>query len=331
MVQINVGRTIKDTDESGAKYAFVIADTVKLMSSNISRNDEILIPVSVRDNHATFWEYGGRCQNIGSSIGTIITNNNDKLLDAILFNKLNRTPNGKQSLMPLRSGYRLYVGKISFSGNALAPKIRIVRLTFYGIETKSSTEKVTYGKFVVDEIFTEYKNIKGCFPAERLVEKLFSKDVLKPYFANGWSISNILRVSDKDYIREQYTRLMNLETPVETIMIADQFLDAVENSIVAMDNQKLSAVFQCIDFESGIMVIKPLSNIVLSDIMNTIGDATADKTFTIPIENMATCYNTNILFNSPDIAMLEKALQFDEKYAIYTKNRTFSCIRGYRG
>ena len=331
MAQLIVARTIGDVTKNGEKYDFVAPDMLKMMNIHIGRGDEVLIPVSTRENQIAFWESGGRNQNFVSSIGIIIASNNDELLDAILFNKLNKTPNGKQALVSLKPGYRLYAGKISVRLNALAPNIKIIRLIFSGIDEKISNDKVVYGRFVADELFTDYKSVKGCFPAERLVDKLFSKDVIKPFFANGWSISNIARMRNKDQLKEAYIKIMNLETPDEHIPLADQFLDAVENHIIKMDNKKLSAVFQCINFETGMMTIKPLSGMLLSDIVGTIDNTVVDKSFTISLEDMTSCYNTNILFNSMDIMLLEKAFEHDDRYAIATGPRIWSCIRGYRG
>jgi hypothetical protein len=327
--QINVGRTINDTEGTN-KFEFVVPDMLKMMTTPVRCGDEFMIPVSIRDNRATIWEIGGRNENIVSSIGTIITNERDQLLDAILFNKLNIRPNGKQALVALKSGYHLYAGRISVRKNELAPKIKIIRFIYSGIDKALSNDKCIYGRFVVDALFTDYGSI-DTFPAKRLVEKLYTKDVIKPYFVNGWSISNISRIKDRDQLKNEYARILAIETPVKKFIEANEFLDSVEDAIVLLKNQNLSAVFQHMDFETGTLVMKPLIDMALSDIPGTIEKANATQAFSIPILNMAKCYNQSIMFGSNDIPMLEVTLGHDEKYAISTKSRTFSCLRGYRG
>ena len=331
MARINVGRMVEDTDKAGVKFQFVIPDMLKMMNININVGDEIIIPVSIRDKQATFWESGGRNPKFASAIGTTIASGSDQLLDAVLFNKLNKTPNGKQALIALKPGYHLYVGKIKERVNALAPEIKIIKLSFDGIDQIDSDEKTKYGRFVVDETMFDYGQIKDCFPAARLLDKLFSKNVSKPFFANGWSISNIAKIKERDRLKDSYVKLMQTTPPISVIHDPNQFLDAVENKIIELDNKKLSAVFQCIDFEAGIISIKPLQEIELSNIVDTVDKSVVVSEFVIPIINMISCYNTNLLLNSVDLPMLEKALEYDDKFTIYTKPRTWCCIRGYRG
>lgn len=331
MTQIMVGRTITDKDLQDKEYKFVVPDMMKLMNTPVRAGDEIIIPVSMRDNEISFWESGGRNPNTVASVGTIIANSNDQLLDAILFNKLNKIPNGKQALIGIKPGYHIYAGKISVRHNPLDPKIKIILLTYEGVSREHSNETTTFGIFTVKELFTDYNSIRGRFPAERLVDKLFAKNVVKPYFANGWSISNIAGIKQREALRDAYLQLMNIDTNVKNGMHPNKYLDAIEDAIVSMNNQKLSAAFQLIDFETGMMSIKPLSGIGLSDILGTISEAIVTETFSISLSDMTGCYNQNLMFNSSDIGMLEKALMYDEKYAINLGDRKYGICRGFRG
>ncbi len=332
MTQISAGRVIKDVDlATGKKYEFVTPDMRKLMGTPVRRNDEILIPVNIRGDAATFWEVGGRNSNAMPSIGTIIAGESDQLLDAIIFNKLNKTPSSKQALIGLVPGYRLYAGKVSTRDNVLAPKIKIIRMIYDGINDKGGNSKYSYGKFIVDQLFTDYNSLSGCFPAQRLVNKMFSKNVVRPFYANGWSITNITGIRNKEKLHDNYIRLIDSGTDERSWAHADQFLDAVEDSIVAMNNERLSAVLQCIDFEKGVVTMKPLIGMDLPNITGTIGSTTSDETFTTPIVDMLECYNSNIMFETTDIKLLELAMMHDDQYAVSIGHRKYCICRGWRG
>lgn len=332
MAQLNFGRTFKDKNKSGADYEFVIPDMVGLLNApHIGIKDEIMLPMNIRDNQITFWELGGRNTQYVSSIGTVIADQHDQLPDAIIFSKLNKVPNGKQALVAMKPGYNLYAGKISVRHNELAPKIKIIKLTYSGVDSEISTSDVTFGKFTVSGIFTDYSSAAAHFPCERLIKKLFSKDVVKPYFANGWSISNIENNSDKPEMVKLFSSLMENNSEVTRIDDADIFIDTVEDVIVRLSNKKLSAVFQCIDFKSGMVYVKPMKNVSLLDMINTINLADKLETYAISISDMMSCYNKSILFNSNDIRMLEMAMTYDDKHAINLGNRVFATMRGYKG
>ena len=334
MTQLTVGRTINDVDEKGVPYKFMIPDLVKLMNTAVSVGDELLIPVNIRDNDVTFWESGGRNLNFSSSIGTVIASDDDSLLDAILFNKLNKTPNGKHALVVLKNGYRLYAGRINIKKNLLAPKIKILRLVYVGCESdpkQGDNTNTTFGKFVLDAIFSDYEGIDNCIPAQRLVNKLFSHDVVKPYFANGWSVSNISNVKDKMLLTATYNRLINSDIPEVDHVIVDSFLDDIENELVSMNNTKLSAVFQWIDFNRAKVGIIPLLGVELSDIEHSIGYAFGKNKYTIDTPTLMAGYNPNMLFGSDDIGMLKMAMKYDSKLSVNLGNNVFGILRGFRG
>lgn len=327
---MKVGRVINDVVD-GKDCKFVIPDMPKLMSSDQHVGDEILIPINVKDDQVRIWEFGGRNTKFVSSIGSVITSNHDKLLNAILFNKLNKKPNGKQALVIVKPGYFLYIGKISIKKNILAPKIKVLKLEFIDIDHNASTEDTKFGKFVVNRIFTDYTSLSESVPANRLIAKLFKKNVVKPYYANGWSTSSITRIKDKDALKVSYINFLDNMPKATTFTNADEFLDTVEDTIVAMDNHHLSAAFQWIDFDKGIVGIAPLKDISLSAIDDTIGNASTTTAFTISISDMLKCYNSNILFEASQEDMLKMAMMYDEEYSINVRDQIFGILRGFRG
>jgi hypothetical protein len=334
MEQLIVGRIINDQNEKGEKYEFIIPDMVKLMNSQVTVGTEVLIPMTMRDNTPSFWESGGKNPNFASTIGTVIASANDELLDAILFNKLNKTVNSKQALMPLRQGYRLYVGKVNVRKNSLAPKIKVFRLVYTEIDQAHSDNNTSYGKFVLDEVFTSYSDLKGIVPGERLIDKLFTKDVNKPFFANGWSTSNINGIKDQNALYEAYLRIMSIKCETSHhYPTASDFLDAIENTLVRINNPKLSAAFQWIDFNTGIVGLKPLLNVELSNIAGTIGNADIFEhmAYTTVIPALLGGYNPNILFGSNDPEMLKLSLKYDDKYSIAISDDIYCILRGFRG
>jgi len=331
MAQIKIDRTIKDINKDGSHYEFVIPDLTKMMRTDSCPGDEFIIPIHIRDNQATFWELGGKNDHFATSIGTIIANNRDKLLNAVLFNKFNKRPSSKQAMVAIRPGYRIYVGRINTRQSTLAPKIKMFQLVYAGIDDDNTTPTTTYGRFTVNNIFTQYKDINNCFPARRLVHKLCMKDVRHPYFANGWTTSNISKVKEKRNLLESYIRLLDMKICMHNGTSADEFLDEIEDHIAEKNNKHLSAVLQLINFETGMVILTPLSNMRLSNIGDTINNASATDSFKIPISEMLSCYNNNILFNSTDIPMLEVAMEYDDKFSIEIAKRAFCILRGYRG
>jgi hypothetical protein len=333
MARIDARRVFSDSDKDNKKSA--VPDIIKILNVNAAVGDEIIMPVNLRGGDAVFWEFGGRNKSVAASIGTIISGYNDNILNATLFNKTNRKPNGRHAMIKIKPDYHLYVGRINVKRGVLAPTIRIIRMTYNGVDEITTPEpqgKHVFGKFTVTDIYTEYSAIQGCIPAERLVDKLFASNVMRPFFANGWSITNISRKpSDRESITASYNRILQDESPVEIHTHANQFIDAVENCLVEINNPNLSSVLQYINFNTGQLSIKPLRNLYLGDIEKTINDAKVEKTFSIPIENMKDCYNPALLFHAEDIPMLEMALANEDRYVVKTGEREYIILRAWRG
>jgi len=332
MSKVILSRIISDNKDPNITFA--IPDMVELMRMHATPGDEVYIPVNVRKGEITFWESGGRNDKFVSSLGTVIASSNDSILDAILFNKLNKEPNGKHALIALKKGYHIYAGKISVRHNTLAPKIKIFRLIYTDIDQELSDDPEysgTYGKFIIDELFRTVGETNNCPPASRLVTKLFTKNVCHPYYANGWSASDISNISNKAGLVDAYMKIMRDDTEAVEMSIGDDFLDTVEETIVNLNNKRLSAAFQYIDFNTGIMSIRPLTNIKLSDIIGTIHDAKVAGNFSIKLEDMKDAYNDELLFSSDDLSNLRMALKHDDAYSIELVDGIFCILRGYRG
>lgn len=332
MSKMIVSRVIENKNKSNGKFA--VPNLIKLMKMFVNVNDEIILPISYRKNEHCFWESGGRDDRYESSIGTVIASNEDGLLDAILFNKINKGRNSKQALICLNKGCHLYVGRLNIRRKAIVPDIKIFRLVYTGTDDELSEETdydVTYGRFVVDEIFTSYSDTEGCVPCERLIEKLITKDVTRAYYVNGWSTTDISSINDKGILHDAYMRLLSDDTDAENSVTGNDFLDSVEEYLVRLDNKKLSATFQWIDFNSNIMGIKPLKDVELSNLLATIGNAKVHSSFTVPLDVMVNSYNSRLLFDSDDIATIRFSLKHDDKYSFEVSENVFCLLRGFRG
>ncbi len=331
MEQIIAAHTINDAD--GENESFAIPDLIKLMSSSVKPGYEVFIPVSYRAEKVSFWESGGRTERHALSIGNIITGPNDKLLDALLFNKIKRTPNGKHALVNLRPGHCMYVGKIRIRENSVTPKIKIIKLQYTGLEESMNSGKIYFGRFVVIAHYTSYGEIQGCVPAERLINKLYTNNVTKPYFANGWSISNTVNTEGEDriHLRDNCERIAQTPIEIQHHALADVMLDTLEEAIVKLENKNLSATLQIIDFNKGIIEFRPLKNLKLSDVIGTIDDAEPVSAYSVSFDSAKDCYNQSILFNSPDIPSIELGMKYDNKFALALGDRRYAVLRGWRG
>lgn len=335
MLTVIAGRTIVDTSNPSGPCEFTIPDMVKLINSSVTKGDEALIPVSLKNGTINFWESGGRNPKGFVSTANLIATENDTIPEAILFNKLNKNPNGKHALISLRPGYRLYIGKIHMR-NSLSPKVKVLRLVFQELSSDTD-DQVPYGRFVVDQVFSSYQDMYDNKPATRLLSKLFTDKVVRPYFANGWSVSNIssLTVSVRELLRQAYIRLASHPAEIKHFTVADDFLDNVEDTIVSLNNPRLSAALQTIDFNTGTMTIRPLSGIELSNISGTIDKSDVVASFAISLKDLENCYNPNILFSNTDFDMLEMALERDHtnthEFVTELGSRVFGILRGFRG
>lgn len=333
-------KIIRDMDSGDDCSKYVVYDMIKLINTPVTRGDVVLIPTNLRKDTINFWEAGGRNPNVFISTANLIATEHDTIPDAILFNKLNKNPNGKHALVSIFPGYRLYVGRIHVR-NMLAPKIKIIRLIYrninndYGDKTVSNCDSVTYGEFVVDDIFTSYHEISDCKPAARLLAKLFNTKVMRPYFANGWSVSNIRGIGDHEKLKQEYIRLSGELIDIEHFTIAEDFIDKIEDTIVEMNNPKLSSALQVLDFNSGLVTMRPLKGLSLSDISDTMQTATSAGGFSIFIDDLIQGFNPKLLFNNTDKDILEVALSHDishgGEFAINLGHRVFGVLRGFKG
>lgn len=315
------------------KKPFVYTDYFEFLNSSVAIGDTILIPLNVKDDNVSIWESGGRKKESSFSMATVIAGQDDNLLNAVLFNKLNRAPNIKQAMIVIKPGYHVYVGKMSIKHNILAPRIKIIRLVFNGI-CESPDEEInnltTVGRFEIEDIYTDYQSFNGNIAAERLLCKLYAYDVIRPFYANGWNISKRPNVKDQDKLINVFNELI---TPDKIIKEndANKFIDAVENQLAQMHNKKLSSALQLVDFENSIMTIAPLKNLDMKDVVGTIGESQSDVAFSIDLDRMLNCYNPNIIFESTELGMLEATFYNDTQYAINVGPRKYMFLRAWRG
>lgn len=339
-MQADVSRiinAIRITTDEKTQNQFAIPDIIKLTNSNLSVGDKVIIPLNRKYDNFTIWETGGKRADSHISNAVIVAGPSDQLLNAILFNKLNRKPNGKHAVMVIKPGYALYVGKIVIKKSILAPTFHIIKLVFNEVDEDLSMNTydgiTNLGYFTVMEIFNDYGSIIGNVPAERLVAKLFTDNVMRPFYANGWSISETssTRNNNQDIIVKNYKRINDISTEIIEEHNADKYLDIVEEHIATSNNSKLSSVLQIIDFEKNIMEIKTLVDLDMKNINESMNNAVVDKTFKTKLDGMLNCYNKNILFNSDNLSNLEISLSYDSKYGIRVDDRKYVLLRAWRG
>jgi hypothetical protein len=245
---------------------------------------------------------------------------------------MKKRPNGKQALVGLKPGYQIYVGKITFKVGELAPAVKIVVLTYGDIDaeqTENSIHNAKYGCFTVNRIYTQYGEFYDCIPAQRIVEKLYAKNVLKPYYANGWSTFSI--VNNRDAVENGCRQIVSQIGKIETFNNANKFLDTVENAIIKQENKHLSSAIQVVDFAKMTTTFSTINNLELKDIVNSIGLVRIENTYSIDLNDIVGCYNPNVIFNSTDMKMLEMAMTHDEERIINLGDKRFAIIRSWRG
>ncbi len=332
-------KRITDKNEKDEEYTFITPNLVMLLSSQMFVDDEILLPVYIRNGGVTMWEMGGKNPKYESSIGTVLSGPNDKLLDAVLFNKAYKVANNKQALMEIKDGYHLYACRVK-SRSSLNPTIKMFKLTFIGIaaeESKSIAEfnngTVQYGRFVISAIYTKYSDFKDSSPACRLIDKLFTVNVMKAYYANGWSASNISGIRNSpDIIEAVKTLVTESAESFQFIEKSDDFLDTIENAITKDNNsRKLSSAIQWFDFTNDTLGIIVVSGLNLSNLDNSIISSKLVKSYTTKISTMLGAYNKELIFFNTDADTLQIALHHDNKYNIPISDNRFCVIRGFRG
>lgn len=327
---------------NGEKKVLVNPDFYKMFNQRVEKGDIVIVPLIKRDNELAIWECGGRRRKTNnskvatSSFATLVASDKDFILNAIIFDKFGRRPNNRHALINIREGYHLYTGKMSIKKGALAPSITIFKMVYRGDDASynenfEQSEKYYLGKFEVVEIFTEYTAIEGLIPAERLVSKLYTYDVVRPFYANGWNISNQPLVPENvQPIQNNIQRLISIEDePLENN--PNKYIDKVEDEIVSLGNKKLSAVFHYINFEEEIMRIIILKGLDMKDVKGTIDTTEAHKSFKIGLNEIQGCYNHNIIFRSNDMKMLEVTLNHDDDYSTKIGPREHIMLRAWRG
>lgn len=326
----------------GEKRTVINPDFFRMFNQRIEIGQRIVVPLIRRKNEVALWETGGRrriaknSKTTTSSFATIIASDKDSILNAIIFDKYDKKPNNRQALMNIREGYNVYTGKMSIKRGSLAPFITIFRLVYLGDDASYNenfefSDRYYLGLFEVADIFTGYERIAGNIPAERLVTKLYTYDVIKPFYANGWNISNQPCLPENvDPIKNNIQRLLDIpDQPDEKN--ANKFIDNVENSIVSLRNEKLSAVLHYINFETSMMRIVVLKDLDMKNIKDSIDSAEPYQAFKISLNDIKNCYNQHIIFRSDDMPMLEVTLNHDDNYSMKIGTREHVILRAWRG
>ncbi len=328
------------TDVKNKKeYSFMIPDMIKLMNDYGASGDTVYIPVNLRKGKPVFWEMGGRIPKFDRSYGTIVCDDKGKILDAIIINKLKKKPNSKQALMMLKNGYNVYVGRLSNLNAALSSKIKVFKLVYRGIEgdvsdglKKLVTNSTKFGIFEIKEVMLSYADIESNLPAKRLVEKLFTVDVKKPYFSNGWSCTNVRSL--KDVIQKKCIEVIHdiSKRGDDYILAGDVYIDILENLIVEnSDVGKRSSVFQIFDFNNDTLTSVVLKGLDLNNITNTINKVELGESIMIELHNLKGCYNQHMLFENDDMDSLRLSMTMPNDFSVDLGEKVFGVIRAYKG
>ena len=331
----NIYETTLTNNRKGKKNTFIIPNLRNLMHQHLFKGSQVILPLIKKKDKLSFYESGGRTPKHRSSIATVVAGSNNALPKAMMFNKLARKPNSNQALVVLKQGYSIYVGRISSRNNPLAANVKMFKLVYIGpVDSKDTDNRTHYGEFTVAEIFSGCSEIKDNVPAERLLLKLFTDDVIKPYYVNGWSCTD-LTILDIESIKKRITDIWdNVEhIDTETYTEGDKFIDTVENCIVERISEpnRLSASIQFFDFKLGKMYMVPMRNLRLDNISNTISSSKAVQAHCIKMESMLKCYNNELMFTNQDIMSLQMAMSCDSTCTIEVSDSVFAVIRAYRG
>lgn len=315
---------------------FLLPDLVKLVNHKfLVPGETITMPLYKKKKVVCFFEMGGRNPEYNSSIATIVANKDGSIPTALLFNKKNKEEtNGRHAYVAMKPGISVYVGRVSTKSNPLAPTIRVVKLSF--IKELDTSGDVIICSFNVDEIYTTYDEVKDIVPITRLLKKLFTDYVTRPFYANGWTISDLSRISTTaqyqkimDVMSDFYAKTLDTK-PIES---ADEYLDLLEQHIVDnSDADRLSGVIQIMDFKRMIMTMIPVLDITLTDIGKSISKCKMTNSFSVDIgEFIASTYNPSVSFDAKTADSLLVGLLYDKRYTLKLDDSIFGMIRAYRG
>lgn len=321
--------------EAGDNSEFSIPNLVKLLGSDrVEEGTIIRLPLHRKKKMLSFYEMGGRNPEFKSSIATVVTGKDDSLPNAILFNKINCTRNGRQTFIKMGIGCSIYAGRVSTRDNPLAPTIRIIKLAFHeALTEEAASHGVINCTFKVEKIYTKYSEVTGNVPASRLVKKLFTDYVTRPFYVNGWSSSDLSKFNSYGDILTTMRRFYDVAKTTPPTENAEDFLDDVEQEIVDhSDKMRLSGVIQLFDFNSMLMYLIPARDLHLKRITKTILNCTPSSVFCVDILTfISDSYNKELVFDNQDFDGLSLAINFDKTYVLKVSNNVFGLIRAYRG
>ena len=302
----------------------IFPDFRKLMSDYHDVGEKISIPVNAKDGRLAMWEMGGRHPHAKVSISTLITTDRLTVPKVIVMNKRNKTPNGRQALIEFKVGYRLLVGKLRV-GNTLKAiaKFKILQLKFVGYTPIEGRTDLVMGQFVLEKLVVEYDD-SITVPMEYLIRKMYTCDVTRPFYVDGWSVSTIN--ADLSW----YSEAVNLSSVVNATD-HDNLRDLVEQYISEQNNQYLSTVLQVFDLNANMMSFTPLEKFKLSNIQESLKTITVEKTFVCKLD--AFCEVSNMLtFECDTINALKLYFNLELGKKIHkVGDNIYVCIRGWKG
>jgi hypothetical protein len=297
----------------------IFPDKTALMREHLNVNDVVCLPVNIRSNKTAFWEEGGRHPDYAVAVGSVISTPDYGMPNAILFNKKNRKPNGRQALIPLPLNHLLFMGKVFVGRNSISVKVFELRLSSF---EEIPDKPFVMGDFIVQEVYTTLSGMPA--PAEQLVNKLFNKSVLRTYYANGWMVSDVMK--HVDTMKKLY------ELPTDSVIEysdGDKFVAGIENDVCSLLNKGLSPVIQLFDFKQGIMTMSAVKNMSMTDYVIT-DDTCIGKVHKVPISAVIGSMNKSICLHSDDPRILEMVIASSSN-AIEVDPGTFIMMRGYKG
>jgi len=324
MVSDSVGKEVGT--EGTVQKKLIFPDLSRLMSTHQTVGSYIELPVNEREGKAAFWERGGKDPKFNSAIGTVIAGANGRLMPIITVNKKDRKPNGNQALMPLVKDGKLYVGKLQTRPNDIRPKIKVFELT-YEDHIASDVPGIAYGRFKLTAVFSSYGDMDNNIPAKLLVDKLFTKNVVRPFYGQGWSLSDISEI-EMDWA----VLIAKGITYPEPEELVEKAVNSIEEYLTSLANTGLSSAVQVFNLNTGISTVIPLSGLSLGDIAGSVDKITTGTPVAARTKDLIGFYNRALSLDVDSEKTLELVVSRDDgKYTRKIGPGLYVCLRGWKG
>lgn len=228
--------------------------------------DKVILPIErSRRGFACMWESGCRYLSSMKSThsrpyGVVIADRNDMMLDAIGYNRIHRGLKFIQALVPLPVNSSVYFGSLHIKRTSLSLSIKVAKLSYKGEYPDPDDTEADLGEFEVTAVFNNYDDVETSIPAKRLVKKLYTPDVGRPFFANTWGYYKANSNGVEEIVNGLYNRVPSKD---ETYHDFESFVDDVEVQMAkqAGGGKGKPLILQIFDFNNDKMIIHPLINI----------------------------------------------------------------------